>query len=86
MKSTKSVNLHKVAKQSTFLEKYLRGTNKTLSSAQAAANYGIMNLRARMSEFRSAGLRVVTVTNTNGKTAYRVSARNTSGSRAKQFA
>jgi len=71
--------------QNEFLETYLRGTGKTLSEAQAVATYGIKNLRARMSEFRSEGLRVKTQKNTEGRTAYRVSARDVTGSRAYTF-
>lgn len=84
-KSTPVANLAKVTNQTSFLEKYLRGTDRTLSVAQAAANYGIKNLSARMSEMRKAGLKVETLTNTSGKTAYRVSARDVRGSRARLF-
>lgn len=76
-------NLTKVKNQKQFLVDYLRGTGKTISEAQANANYGIKNLRARMSELRSAGLKVNTDTNTSGKTVYSVSARDVTGSRAK---
>lgn len=78
-------NLAKVTNQVAFLEKYLRGTGKTLTAAQAAANYGIKNLPARMSEFRKCGLNVKTTVNTTGKTAYTVTARDAKGSRAKYF-
>ncbi len=79
-------NLAKVTNQSAFLETYLRGTGRTLSVAQAQANYGIQKLSARMSEFRKCGLKVETIKNTSGNTAYRVSARDVKGSRAKMFA
>lgn len=79
-------NLMKVENQTQFLEKYLRGTGRTLTAAQAAANYGIENLAARMSEFRKAGLNVVTEVNTRGRTAYAVRARDMNGSRAQKFA
>lgn len=72
--------------QNVFLENYLRGTGRTLSQAQAEATYGIKNLRARMSEFRSEGLRVKTEKNTEGRTAYRVSSRDVTGSRSYVFA
>ena len=78
-------NLAKVTNQVAFLETYLRGTGKTLSAAQAAANYGILNLPARMSEFRKCGLNVRTDVNTTGKTVYAVSARDSKGSRARAF-
>jgi len=86
MAKRKSTNLHKVKNQASFLETYLRGTNRTLSVAQAQANYGITKLTARISELRAAGLNVKTVKNTAGNTAYRISARDVTGSRAKMFA
>jgi len=88
MARTKKVvtNLNKVKNQKAFLETYLRGTGRTLSTAQAIANYGIQQLTARMSELRSAGLVVKTTTNTSGNTAYKVVARDVSGSRSKIFA
>jgi len=88
MARTKKVvtNLNKVKNQKAFLETYLRGTGRTLSTAQAIANYGIQQLPARMSELRSAGLVVKTTTNTSGNTAYKVVARDVSGSRSKIFA
>ncbi len=85
MAKRKSTNLVKVKNQVSFLERYLRGTNKTLSVAQAQANYGIEKLTARIAEMRAAGLNVKTVTNTSGSTAYRISARDLNGSRAKMF-
>ena len=75
-------NLNKVKNQNAFLVSYLRGTGRTITAAQAEANYGIMNLRARMSELRAAGLKVSVVETTSGKTAYKVSARDVNGSRA----
>lgn len=72
--------------QNEFLETYLRGTGRTMSQAQAQATYGIKNLRARMSEFRSEGLKVKKMKNTEGRTAYRVSARDLEGSRSAIFA
>jgi len=79
-------NLNKIKNQKAFLETYLRGTGRTISSAQAVANYGIMQLAARMSELRSAGMVVKTTTNTSGNTAYKVVARDVTGSRSKIFA
>ncbi len=72
--------------QKEFLEGHLRGTGNTLSSAQAAATYGIMNLRARMTEFRQAGLRVRKYKNTEGRAQYTVSARDVNGERKQVFA
>ncbi len=72
--------------QKEFLESYLRGTGNSLSSAQAASTYGIKNLRARMTEFRQAGLRVRKYKNTEGRAQYTVSARDITGSRSAVFA
>ena len=72
--------------QNEFLETYLRGTGKALSSAQAKSTYGIKNIRARMTEMRQAGLKVNRTVNTEGRSAYSVSARDVTGSRSKAFA
>jgi hypothetical protein len=82
----RTTNLHKVKNQKSFLETYLRGTNRTISVSQAKANYGIEKLTARIAELRAAGLNVRTVVNTSGNTAYRMSSRDLTGSRAKMFA
>jgi hypothetical protein len=71
--------------QNKFLESYLRGTGRHISASQAEKIYGIKNIRARMSEFRQRGLRVRTLINSAGNTAYAVSARDTTGSRALVF-
>ena len=71
--------------QKTFLESHLRGTGKALSSAQARETYGIMNLRARISELRTAGLTVRKHVNTTGKTAYAISRRDVFGFQGKNF-
>lgn len=68
--------------QNEFLEQHLRGTGRSLSAAQARSTYGIKNLRARMSDLRSAGLRVNRTKNTEGRSAYSISARDVTGSRA----
>jgi phosphoribosylformylglycinamidine (FGAM) synthase-like amidotransferase family enzyme len=81
----RTTNLNKVKNQASFLEKHLRGTGRTISVAQAQANYGIAKLTARISELRAAGLVVKTITNTSGNTAYKISARDVNGSRAKMF-
>ena len=72
--------------QKTFLESHLRGTGRAMSSAQARETYGIMNLRARMSEFRQAGLTVRKQKNSAGRTAYAVSRRDAAGVQGKIFA
>lgn len=79
-------NLAKVKNQKAFLEKYLRGTGRTLSVAQAEANYGIKKLSARICEMRDAGLVVYTNVNSSGNTTYRIIARDVTGSRAIKFA
>jgi hypothetical protein len=61
--------------QNKFLVKYLRGTGRVLSAAQAESLYGIQNLRARMTELRNEGFKVRTHKNTEGRTAYAVSRR-----------
>jgi hypothetical protein len=81
----RTTNLNKVKNQASFLEKHLRGTGRTISVAQAQANYGIAKLTARISELRAAGLNVKTIINTSGNTAYKISARDLNGSRAKMF-
>ena len=78
-------NLAKVTNQKAFLESYLRGTGRTLSVAQARANYGIEKLSARISEMRDAGLVIYTDENTAGKATYRIVARDVKGSRAAKF-
>jgi len=72
--------------QKTFLEQHLRGTSRGLSSAQARETYGIKNLRARMTEFRQAGLVVRKQKNTTGRWAYSVSRRDVAGVQSKIFA
>ena len=72
--------------QVAFLEKHLRGTGRAMSSAQAEVTYGIMNLRARISELRSIGLRVRKSKNTEGRTAYAVSRRDVFGDQYKILA
>lgn len=61
--------------QNKFLIKYLRGTGRELSSAQAESLYGIQNLRARMTDLRNGGYKVRTHKNTEGRTSYAVSRR-----------
>ncbi len=73
------------SKQTTFLESYLRGTNRTLSAAQARALFGIQNLRARICDLRTAGLRIRKDTNTMGRTVYAVSRRDEFGDQFKIF-
>jgi len=79
-------NLSKVRGQNAFLETYLRGTGRTMSAAQAQANYGIMRMSARVYELRSAGLNVATIRRPGTTATYRISSRDLTGSRAKVFA
>jgi len=72
--------------QKAFLETYLRGTGRSITAADAAARFGIMNLSARVSELRDAGLNVKTDVATTGKAKYSMSSRDVFGSRAKVFA
>jgi hypothetical protein len=72
--------------QKTFIERHLRGTQRSLSEPQAVATFGIQNLRARISEMRAAGLDIRTEKNTKGNTSYRMVCRDVHGSRAKVFA
>jgi hypothetical protein len=58
--------------QNQFLQTYLKGTGRKLSSAQARAQFGVGNLRARMSELRKAGLTVKTTVNRAGRTTYSI--------------
>jgi hypothetical protein len=69
---------YKVKGQNRFLENHLRGTGRTLTESQAAARYGIENLRARVFDLRTLGLRVQVA---DGK--YSIPARDVAGSRAK---
>ena len=71
--------------QTAFLEKHLRGTGRTLSTAQARATYGIANLSARIAEMRAAGLVVTRKTNTTGNSAYSISRRDMSGCQGRIF-
>lgn len=71
--------------QKQFLENYLRGTGESLSGRQADALYGIKNIRARMTEFRHAGLRVRKYKNADGRSQYQVSARDVNGDRSQKF-
>ncbi len=72
--------------QVAFLEKHLRGTNVSMSAAQARETYGIQNLRARISELRQVGLTVRKTVNTKGRTSYAVSRRDVFGDQFKLFA
>lgn len=67
--------------QNEFLVTHLRGTQKELTVAQARAQFGIANLRARVCELRKAGLKVNSRKNYRGAAAYTISARLLDGTR-----
>lgn len=71
--------------QREFVESYLRGTDRSLTSRQAETLFGIKNLRARISEMRQAGMVVRKEMTQEGRTKYMISARDLSGSRARIF-
>ena len=69
--------------QNEFLVEYLRGTGREMTVAQARSQFGIGNLRARVSELRNTyGLNVRSRKNYRGAAAYKISARDLTGSRA----
>ena len=66
--------------QTAFLHDYLRGTGRTLTARQANSQFGIRNLRARISELRQAGLNVRVEKTRDGFNKYSVSRRDRWGS------
>jgi hypothetical protein len=76
-----SKNVKHTATQNQTLVAHLRGTQRELTAAQAKAQFGIQNLRARIAELRQAGLVVSTRKTTKGTAAYRISSRLQDGSR-----
>lgn len=73
--------------QNKFLETYLRGTTRTLTSAQAESLFGVTNLSARISELRGLGLNIQTIpTKTTSRSAYRMSRRDIFGGQFKLVA
>jgi hypothetical protein len=72
--------------QNSFLHDFLRGTSRSLTSRQARSYFGILNLRARISELRQLGLQVNTDKTTDGRTKYWISSRDVWGSKARLFA
>jgi hypothetical protein len=70
--------------QLQFLQNYLRGTNITITAREAKERFGIAKLHARLYEIKMAGLRIRSKSTGNNKElAYKVSARDLTGSRAK---
>lgn len=61
--------------QHDFLVNHLRGTGRELTSTVAANKYGVLNLRARISELRDEGFKVRTRKNMIGTTSYAISRR-----------
>ena len=68
--------------QNVFLQNFLRGTGRSLTSREAEAKFGVKNLRARITELRQSGLVVRTQRTDSGRTRYFVSARDIWGSKA----
>ena len=75
------MSYYKVKGQARFLENHLRGTGRTLTASQAANQYGILNLTARVFDLRQLGLNVKVK---GGK--YTMTSRDIVGSRAKVLA
>lgn len=71
--------------QNRFLENYLRGTGRSITSRDARARFGIGNLRARMTELRQAGLNVVSEPTRRGTARYSIRSRDVHGRRARVF-
>jgi len=70
--------------QLEFLQSHLRGTNVTLTSKEASKMYDIKKLGARLHQLKKAGLKVRSfATGCGRELAYKVSARDLTGSRAK---
>jgi len=65
--------------QVKLLHDHLRGTGRTINTTQALRKFGVVNLRARMSDLRSLGLKV----NRVDTGTYSISSRDVFGSRAK---
>ena len=73
--TTRTRNDYAGMTQREKLLKYLRGTDRQLTQAEAQARFGVKNLRARMSELRSEGFRVRTVPTATSTSAYKISRR-----------
>jgi hypothetical protein len=84
MTVTINLNTDQAFTQAEKVAKYLRGTGRELTSAQARAMWDVRNLRARMTELRQAGLRVRTRKNTRGTTSYSISSRDVNGRRPRR--
>ena len=68
--------------QNAFLHEFLRGTGRSLTVNEARNVFGIKSLRARISELRSAGLRVRREPTDGRAVRYAISAKDVNGSRA----
>lgn len=68
--------------QKTFLYNHLRGTGRFITPTEAKKKFGIQQLPARISELRALGL-VVRTKKVKDETAYAISARDFTGSRAR---
>jgi hypothetical protein len=81
-KSAAAYNADGKTTQVQFLQKLMRGTNVSLTAKEASDQYGIKCLAARMRDLKDNGFRVRTeLTGNHSEISYKVSARDTSGSR-----
>jgi hypothetical protein len=81
---TKAYKTNGATNQLQFLQSLLRGTNTSITAKQAGEDFDIQKFHARIFELKQAGLRIRTKrTGTHKELAYKVSARNLLGSRAK---
>lgn len=71
--------------QNAKIEKYLRGTNRSLTVAQARSKFKIGSLTKRISEMRKAGLKVNSNRVLNGKAKYTIELKDKRGSTKMKF-
>ena len=70
--------------QLEFLQTHMRGTDVELTAKEASSMYDIKKLGARLHQLKEAGLKVRShATGCGRELAYKVSARDLTGSRAK---
>lgn len=80
---TKAYQTTGASNQKQFLQSHLRGTNVWITVKEANDVYDIKKLNTRLFEMKQAGLRVTTKpTGHHTELAYKVSARDLTGSRA----
>jgi hypothetical protein len=71
--------------QNELLENYLRGKNRSITAHEAETRFGILNLRARVTELRQAGLKVTTDVTRDGRAKYFVASKDVYGSKKRVF-